>query len=356
LTKVSQARAQSQTFSSFVSRSGLLKTKFRSVIIFTHRQADPDALCSAYAISQLLTKTDEKQHRISSDQGTFHKIIAPQGASLLGSSVCKALFILFDEKISSIEIEEANLIIAVDVGDKELLEPYLLQIANSNATKILIDHHSSVLEDKEASEGIDPFDYRFVDSKATSTCEIITLGFPKKLLDVRLSKILLVGLLYDSQHLAIATDKTLEAALKLVRKGAKIDEAKDLLRSRPARSEMIARLKSSQRLKYREIGKFLLAETQVSSFQASVSRMLIDIGADVGIAFGEHEDETRVSIRTTQRFFRETGVDLGILLSKLSKETGMTGGGHSTAASISGKASTAELVERIISSLKESLP
>jgi nanoRNase/pAp phosphatase (c-di-AMP/oligoRNAs hydrolase) len=357
LSKASRVRAQSQTFTSLVNRSGILKNRYGSVLIFTHRQADPDALCSAYAVSQLLVKGYEDRHRIS-DVTRGSKIITPQGASMLGLSICKALSIPFDDKIDSAEIENADLIVLVDVGDKELLEPYLVAITNSKAKKILIDHHSSTDAGTKTccAEEIHPYDYIFVDSKATSTCEIITLGLPLKLLDQNLAKVLLVGLLYDSQHLAIATDKTLEAALKLVRNGARIDQAKELLRSRPERSEMIARLKSSQRLKYREIGKYLLAETQVSSFQAAVARMLLDIGADVGIAFGEHEDEVRISVRTTQRFFRETGIDMGVLLSNISRESGITGGGHSTAASISGKTSSEALLGRIISDLMKALP
>jgi nanoRNase/pAp phosphatase (c-di-AMP/oligoRNAs hydrolase) len=358
LTKFSSVRARSQRISALLSKSRLLERKYNSIFVFTHRQADPDALCSAYAVSELILKTQEKKNpNKPTSVLSARKIIAPQGASSLGVNVCKALGIPFEEKIEAAEIEKADLIIAVDVGENELLEPYLTQITNSKAMKILIDHHSSAADDKALSkERVDPFDYRFVDSKATSTCEIVTSLYPPGLLDLTVSKILLVGLLFDSQHLSIATARTLEGALKLVKKGARIDEAKELLRSKPERSEIIARLKSSQRLKYREIGNYILAETQVSSFQAAVARMLLDIGADVGIAFGEHEDETRISIRTTQRFFRETGIDMGVLLSRLSKERAMKGGGHSTAASLSGKGSTAASMERIISELAKRLP
>ncbi len=99
-----------------------------------------------------------------------------------------------------------------------------------------------------------------------------------------------------------------------------------------------------------------MAETEVSSFQATVARMLVDIGADVGVAFGEHENETRVSIRTSQRFDSETHIDIGALLSKISQEMGMTGGGHPSAASISGNASASKVIERIVDELKTMLP
>jgi nanoRNase/pAp phosphatase (c-di-AMP/oligoRNAs hydrolase) len=325
--------------------------------VFTHRQADPDALCSAYVLTEIFSRLRKTAKKSQLSSNFTSKIVAPQGASVLGSKVCKALSIPFEEEISDSEIQGADLIAAVDLGERELLDPYLGQIQKSQARKILIDHHSSSSETKPSSETeVELFDEKFVNPSATSTCEIISLGFAQKLLDQRLSKLLLVGLLYDSQHLSIATDSTLEAALRLLRKGARIDEAKDILRSRPDRSELIARLKSSQRLKFEELGKYIVAQTQVSSFQASVARMLLDIGADLGIAFGEHEDESRISVRATQRFFRETGIDLGVVLSNIAKERGIIGGGHSTAASLSGKAPEKELTDKIISSVKERLP
>jgi nanoRNase/pAp phosphatase (c-di-AMP/oligoRNAs hydrolase) len=347
------AREYSQNLSSFLSESHLFEKKYLSVIAFTHRQADPDALCSAYSISELILRVQKAKRTIGENAEPFLKIISPKGASTLCTRLSKALSIPFDEEIAPDEIERADLIIVTDVAENSLLEPYLKPIYESKAFKILIDHHSSAVKGEKSE-----FDYELVEKKATSTCEIVANLYPQELLDTRMSKILLVGLLFDSQHLSIATEMTLEATLKLVRSGGKIDEAKELLRSKPDRSEVIARLKSSQRLKYREIGSYILAETQVSSFQASVARMLLDIGADIGIAYGEQEkNETRISIRTTQRFFREMGVDLGALVSRISKEEGeITGGGHATAASMTATQSKANsVVEKVVSELRRAL-
>lgn len=330
-------------------------------IIFTHRQADPDALCSAYAISEFLSKRKGTKSKSQGQKSkNVCKIIAPQGASILGSSVCRSLSITFQDEVNSQEIENASFIVLVDVGNANLLEPYLEDISKSAAAKILIDHHSStksVLDKVSARTSFEFLDRSFVDEQATSTCEIVALGYPEKMLDSRLSLALLVGLLFDSQHLGIASSSTLEAALKLVKiGGARIDEAKELLRAKPDRSETIARFKSAQRLGFTEIGKYFVAQSEVSSFQASVARMLVDIGSDVGIAYGEQREETRISVRASQRFFRETSIDMGSLLSKLSKEMSLTGGGHSTAASISGNKPPTEIVRRIISDITSALP
>jgi bifunctional oligoribonuclease and PAP phosphatase NrnA len=331
--------------------------KDQAGLIFTHRQADPDALCSAYAVSRLLSLDQKTLKQDSENEKAYWKIIAPQGASQLATRVCKALSIEFNEEIPLEEIQRAQVIICVDVGDKHLLEPYLEPIFKSDAKKFLLDHHSSREENEENSNSNSAFfDFGLTQCDATSTCEIIALGSSEKNIDEILARVLLVGLLFDSQHLGIATERTLEAAVRLVRKGASISQAKEILRSKPDRSENIARLKSSQRLRYQELGPYLLAETEVSSFQASVARMLIDIGADIGIAFGEQEGEVRISVRTTQRFERETKIDLGILLSKISKTLGIAGGGHSTAGSISGKGSSTWVKNDIVTELRKALP
>ena len=321
-----------------------------NTLIFTHRQADPDALCAAYAISEAISKAvaDSNSRCIETS-----KIVAPQGANLLGTSLCAKLGIDFVDSIMPEEVSKADLIVAVDVGELGLLEPYTSSISTSVARKFLIDHHGSNRDD-QLSEWRN-FE-TIIDENATSTCEIVAQRFPADYLSQKIAKALLAGLLFDSQHLGIATESTLKSALKLVRGGARIDEAKDLLRSRPERSEVIARIKSAQRLKFEEAGRFFIMQSEVSSFQAAVARMLLDLGGDVGIAYGDHEGEARISMRSSQHFFRETKIDLGELLSSLAKESGLIGGGHSTAASISGKTKASELAAQIIKKLKVELP
>jgi len=242
--------------------------------------------------------------------------------------------------------------LAVDVGDIALLKPYDLQVSKSRARKILIDHHGA----PDGALSNSPFDQAIVQVKATSTCEIIALGIPFDDITKKLAEILLVGLLFDSQHLGIATARTLEAALALVRKGAQIDLAKEVLKSKPDRSEIIARMKSAQRMQVSELGRYFLVKTEVSSFHASVARMLIEIGADVGIAYGEVDEESRLSVRCAGQFLRDTSIDVGMILEKIAKEKNLVGGGHPSAASISGKITTSELVGSVSAMILSSLP
>jgi nanoRNase/pAp phosphatase (c-di-AMP/oligoRNAs hydrolase) len=314
------------------------------ILLFTHRQADPDALCAASGLVSLIVDSFSGKLIESS-------IVVPQGASLLGQSVCTQLGIKYTNEMTDSNLQDCDLLIVVDTGDPHLLEPFMAKVMNCTARKILVDHHSSsVLPGTWSGFRL------FVDRNATSTCEIITQSFSAKDLSTEVARKLLVGLMFDSQHLGIATESTLEAALILVRAGAEIDWARKVLRSRASRSELLARLKSAQRLQYEEVGKYLMVKTEVSSFQASVARMLLEIGADVGIAYGESDGEARVSVRSSQSFFRETNIDLAEQIKKVSESSGMSGGGHPTAASLSGKGIALELANSLVQSLKSVLP
>jgi nanoRNase/pAp phosphatase (c-di-AMP/oligoRNAs hydrolase) len=336
--------------SGLISSSGLqpfLETlaknnRVMKAYLFTHRQADPDALCSAYGLGEALRKI---ARRYSND--SEYKIIAPGGASALATSLASKLGVEFREDVNKDELDSAEFIAVLDTGERRLLGELELSIAESKAKKAAIDHHRQENSASRVPEWTG-FDLVVVQEDATSTSEIIVNELDSDLLDERTASVLMAGVLFDSQHLGIANRSTLAAALKLVLSGARIEASKSLLRSQPDRSEIIARLKSSQRLSYKEVARYFLAQSPVSSFHAAVARMLIEIGSDLGVAYGESGGESRVSVRSSQRLHRETGIDLGMILKKIADEnSSYVGGGHSTAASISGRFSPKEMADRI---------
>ncbi|MDA4111334.1 MAG: DHH family phosphoesterase [Thaumarchaeota archaeon] len=319
----------------------LKENSVAKITYFAHRQADPDAICAAAGLSLLV-------QRSFPDRQFESLIILPQGASVLGEKVSSIFGLRTHFKVDPVTVKESDLIVVVDSGDRHLLEPYLDPISESSAKKIVIDHHASSLEN-ESWKG---FDYKIIESKSTSTCEIIALGFPPAIFSREICRILLTGLMFDSQHLGLAGASTLEAALILVNGGAEIPDTKKILRYKPHRSEILARLKASQRLQFEECNGRFLVKGEVSSFQASVARMLVDIGADVGIAFGESNAEARLSARSTQSFYKETGIDLAEEIRKVANHFGIVGGGHSTAASVSGKIEPSALANQLLQNLK----
>ncbi len=327
------------------------------ILIFSHRQADPDSLCAAFALGEILKELYRRINQNSAVELSTH-IIAPQGASQLGERISRSLGIQYQESLDEQSVAKADLIAAVDVGDPKLLEPYLEWIERAEAPKIVIDHHGDQEFGKPKSVWR-IFDEACINGRATSTCELIALGFSPDFLTRSSAQALVVGIMFDSQHLGIATKETLEATLDAIREGAEITLAREMLRSQPDRSEIIARIKSAQRIQHVELGKYQILKVEVSSFHASVARMLIDIGGDLGIAFGEHEGEARLSARSSHQFARETGIDLGSLFEEIAGLQGLgkeiIGGGHPTAASISGKVDASVLADSVIEKIKAKL-
>lgn len=313
-------------------------------IIFTHRQADPDALCSAGALMLLLKKS-------FLDYKLEFRIVVPQGASMLGKRISTALGIEFAEEIEKDSVLKADIIIVVDTGDPKLLEPYSALFDESSARKILIDHHVS----SSLPETWKNLDEQIVSPESTSACEIVALGFPSEIFSKKIADTLLLGLLFDSQHFGIATKRTLRAALTLVEAGSDISASKRLLRYEPDRSEILGRIKAAQRMKYEECSGKIITTSEISSFHATVARMLVEIGADVGIAYGESNGEGRLSARSSQSFYKETGIDLAVETKKIADRFSIVGGGHSTAASISGKIDAEILASSLVQNLKSTL-
>jgi len=118
----------------------------------------------------------------------------------------------------------------------------------------------------------------------------------------------------------------------------------------------MAKLKGAQRLKVHKLGDWVASTSTIGSFQAHVARALVYLGADVAVVGGESEGETRVSLRSNQRFSDVTKIQLGTQIAEeVVKRLGGHGGGHSTAASFSTNATEDEAIDNCVKRLAELL-
>jgi len=285
--------------------------------VICHRHADPDAYMSAYALSRLMAKLAPSA-RVD--------VILPDGMSLLTRRLAESFK---QENLVRGEGEggDYDLLVAVDIGHTELLKDWFVKLKESPAVKVLIDHHP-------IQEG-SPYDHMVVDTTASSASEIVARIFRDLGVEIEAqsAQALLLGIMFDSQHLLIAKESTLREVVRLMDRGARIDEARLLLRSPPDYGEVIAKLKSAKRLKLYKVAGWVVVTTTVGSFQSNVARSLVSMGADVAIVTGETGAETRGSLRANQRFWDATKVHLGTdVAASMAKEAG-SGGGHPTAAS-----------------------
>lgn len=291
----------------------------RRVLVVAHRNADVDAVASAVAIKGLAAASGPSKHVT---------LVAPEGVTLQSKKVLGVLKANFLEEIPS---HRYDLVIITDTGHSSLLSAQTDMIESIDSYKVLIDHHPP----DESMRRI--VDSAVIDTHASSASEVVFQLAESASIKVsrETAKALLLGIMADSQFLTIASNGTISSVDRLCALGADVEKARSVLRIRRDASESIARIKASKRAAYYRAGEWIVAVTTVGSFQASVARALIDVGADLAMALGEVGEETRASLRATQIFKEKSGLHLGTDICKaFSERLGGAGGGHPTAASM----------------------
>jgi len=318
----------------------LIETKkLRYAIVLCHRNADVDAYCSAYAVTSFLKQINP---RVSVS------VASPKGLSKLTRRVQDKFRVDLTE---SPNISEADLIVVVDTGDLSLLEGWGDELKSSKSTKVFIDHHPLTKSIKSIA------DLLLIDEKASSCNEIVYEIFKAKKVKLtrEVAQALLTGILFDSQHLTIADCRTIKIVAELC-KSASLTFSKELLETPRSVPEIIARVKAVKRLTAYRAKDWIIAITNVSSFQASVANSILDLGADVAFALGGRGDEVRGSLRSTQSFYSNTNVHLGIdIAQKLASILKGKGGGHPTAASLTSSCTIDETISLFLSTLSDRL-
>ena len=324
-----------------LSRFPLIEAKrIRHAIILCHRNADVDAYCSAYAVASLLEQINPEVN-IS--------VASPKGLSKLTKRVQDNFRIDLTE---SPDISGADLIVVVDTGDLSLLEGFEDELKSTKATKIFIDHHPLMESIKSVANLL------LIDEKAFSCSEMVYEIFKAKKMKLMqdVAQALLTGILFDSQNLAIADCRTIKIVAELCKRGALLASSRESLEMPRNTPEIIAHMKAAKRLRAYRARDWIIAITNVRSFQASIANALLDLGADLSFALGDRENEVRGSLRSTRSFYSNTKVHLGTdIAQKVASILKGKGGGHSTAASLSSQSTMDETVSCFLSTLSEKL-
>jgi nanoRNase/pAp phosphatase (c-di-AMP/oligoRNAs hydrolase) len=290
-----------------------------SILVLAHQNADADAVCSAFAFSLLALRINKKLK--------LH-FGAPEGVSKLSKQILRVVPL---QVTDNPDPSGVDFIVTVDTNTLQQLGNLRDTVIQSGIPLVMIDHHAPQPDNEKTATLV------ICDETATSTCEII-LEMHKKLripLSKAASQALLIGLLVETGHLTVATRDTFNSASELIKHGADPEAAMAATRSRMDESERIARLKSAQRLRMERLGKWVIALSEVGSYQASAARALIALGAHVAVVAGKKDSEVTVSLRSTKEFASETGFHLGRdLASPLGAKMGGMGGGHATAAGV----------------------
>jgi phosphoesterase RecJ-like protein len=311
------------------------------VLLLCHQNADPDALCSAYALQGLL------KHLAPN---AVVEIGVGEGISKLSKHILNHLPIIVAKKPS---VENAGVIILLDTNTTQQLGELAKVVEKSSAPIIVVDHHAPHPETlKKAKLSI-------ANEESPSTSEMVFQFFKQVNIQpsVDEAEALFLGIAFDTRHFVLANASTLKIVAELCDFGVNPQETLELLNLPMDSSERLARMKACRRAKLVKMGNWILAFSHVSAFQASAARALVDLGAHAAAVAGKRDDDVEVSFRCTREFVKETGIHLGRDIAKPLGEllqNGM-GGGHAAAAGANGVGDTETALKNCLNLFKEKL-
>ncbi|MGQ9759337.1 MAG: DHH family phosphoesterase [Candidatus Methanomethylicaceae archaeon] len=309
---------------------------FRHITIVCHPNADPDCLGSAYAISTSVE---------SSMPGTSVKIYVPESVNAASSRLLDFLKIHLSTDIPP----QTEVFLLVDTSSLDQVPAVKSHVMEKGTPYILVDHH--VPDPQTINNAM-----LAVVWEASSACEIVYEILDKKTFTQEVLEALLVGIIYDSRRFLIRPDTSIITASKLIKMGAKAELALQILSPEQDPSEKMAKLKGSARIRLIRASSWLIAFTYVGAFEASVARALTDLGADLALVINESAEPLRLTGRSQEVFYNQTGLNLASdLMQPLAEEFSGQGGGHPTAASATLNVSTKRLIPRLLEILAERL-
>ena len=319
--------------------SHIKNQKIKKILIVTHENADPDALCGLYSLKSILK-------RIFTE---LEILISADGLSSLSEQIASKLNITIS---TNVETFHPDLIILFDVNNLHKTGSIANYINVDSKAIVIIDHHTPPPEINDFSP------LSIVDDNAISATEIIFYEFDQMGIQFTPEEAfaILLGMIYDSKHFILGNLRSFSIVSKLIEIGANYNQAKSLLKIPMIKPEKIARIKAAQRLKIRKIKDWIIVTSHVSSYEASACRALINLGADVAFVIAERKNQVRISARSTPEFYEKTKIHLGKdILEKIGNIIDGVGGGHSTAAGCDGKKNSEEANHQILKILESKI-
>ena len=311
-----------------------------NIVVISHQNSDIDAVLSC-----CVTKSLIKRINCQANVNIITSKISLPARKLLEK--LDILGLIHEED----KLPDYDVCFMVDVNNPSHLGPLEHEI-RADKPMIIIDHHKP--SSKLPSNAV----VSIIDDNAVATAEVLCdvmreLGF-KPSRDEALY--LLLGILSDSRRLLIGSHKTLIDVAFLVSCGASLSEATSLLYMPLSYSEKIARLKASQRAVIYNIGQWIIAVSNVGSYEASAARALVDLGADLAAVCNElDEGGSRLCARANEEFVKTTNMHLGEEFEELGKNLMGSGGGHASAACVTSPKSCDEVLNAFLRMISDKL-
>jgi phosphoesterase RecJ-like protein len=310
------------------------------ILLLCHHNADPDAICSAYAFQSLLAKC---RPNMTTEIG------AGQGISRLSKHILKHIPISVNLQP---DVEKAGAIVLFDTNTIQQLGSLAERVSKTRAPIIVIDHHAAHPQTEQMAK------LCITNEEASSTCEMVYSFYQQLNLKPGLNeaKALFLGITFDTRHFVLAKTSTFKTISELSDIGVNPQEELSSLALPMDFSERVARMKACRRAKLIKIENWIIALSHVSAYQASAARALIDLGAHMAAVAGQKNEKIEISMRCTRDFNHVTGIHLGRDIAKpLGEHLQGMGGGHATAAGVNGAGSVEKGLKRCLRLVKEKL-
>ena len=300
--------------------------KYNNVLYLCHRNADPDAIGSGFALQQAFGGSLGVAEDLSKAGSTLSKAIGAE--------------IVLNPRVE----ENYDFVVVVDASVRLQLGSVQLK------SYAVVDHH--------LDDGLLANAEFYIQRPSGSTAEIVwSIIRESKIVPTREMVLgLLVGMISDSGRFRRATPQSFRTAAELLETGlADYDEAVAVLSRMPTEiSQRIAVLKAAARAEVVRQDDWLIVTTEINAFEGSAAMGLVDIGADVAMAAGKHGSSSRVSGRASREVAR-AGLDLAGVMRQVAKAYGGEGGGHRAAAALEACGEPAELLTECRKKVAEAL-
>lgn len=298
---------------------------YSSILYLCHRNADPDAIGSAFALAESIGGT----------------IGITDGINRVAGMMIDQLGI---ETVLDPNPADYDFTVVVDTST-------IVQINNVALGKYcVIDHHATtpLVYDAEF----------YLHRTVSSTAEIIfdILSAMEAPIMKRTALALLMGIITDTGHFRHASASTFNTVSQLLDvSGVDFSEVLDMLSNIPQDPSMrIAMLKSASRATIVKAGNWIIVYSKVGSFGGSAASSLINLGADVTLIGSDCDDTLRITGRARKSAI-DAGINLGKILEHMGAKYSGSGGGHAGAAGMDVKGNVDVILNACVDRVKSIL-
>ncbi len=307
-------------FQEFLSRH-----KSSKLAIAMHRNADLDALCSAYALSTLLPNA---------------VLVTPDEMNLPARSLAKDLGVkvfLF----SQLNRLEYDGLIVVDSGSYVMMDE-----ARKWKILMMVDHHQRSPEAERISGEVELWD-----GTSPSNCQIVASALPA--INENAAFALAIGIISDTARFKGGNAQSFEQLARMLGIcGKTYAQALEYAEPERAADEKVFILSAFRKAEVVTYKDTVIATTVVSGNESDASSSISEF-ADIAFAasWRAQEKETRVSARAR----KSVQVKMNEIMRKVGEQFSSTGGGHAKAAGAGAKERPEKVLAACVEAVKDAL-